>query len=206
MRNLLTAACLLAAAPATATGIEIAIAGDGADGLVVVDLFEEVAPRHAERITTLADDGAYDDVVFHRVCDGFMAQTGDVEYGVMGMDMRYAGTGGSDYPDLPLEIPDPPLSFQRGVVGMARTPEPASANSQFFIMTDLYTPLDGEYTVVGEVVAGMDVVDAIRIGEARQCAVIGQPDRMTAVTVLDEDGVAAAAAAAETEQAEMPAD
>jgi peptidylprolyl isomerase len=158
-----------------------------AQGTIVIDLLEEVAPQHVERITTLAAEGAYDDVVFHRVIEGFMAQTGDVEFGVMGMDMRYAGRGGSEYPDLPAEFSDIP--YERGIVGMARAQDPNSANSQFFIMFAPAPPLDGQYTVVGRVVAGMDVVDAIKRGTGRNGAVIGPPDRMTALRVLEEDPV-----------------
>jgi peptidylprolyl isomerase len=185
MLRLAATLCLLAA-PAWATGLEIDMEGD-AQGTIVIDLLEEVAPQHVERITTLAAEGAYDDVVFHRVIEGFMAQTGDVEFGVMGMDMRYAGRGGSEYPDLPAEFSDIP--YERGIVGMARAQDPNSANSQFFIMFAPAPPLDGQYTVVGRVVAGMDVVDAIKRGTGRNGAVIGPPDRMTALRVLEEDPV-----------------
>jgi peptidylprolyl isomerase len=184
--NKLAFALCLAAAPAFATGLEIDVEGD-AQGTIVIDLFEEVAPQHVERITTLAAQGAYDDVVFHRVIDGFMAQTGDVEFGVMGMDMRYAGRGGSEFPDLPAEFSDIP--YERGIVGMARAQDPNSANSQFFIMFGAAPPLDGQYTVVGTVVAGMEVVDAIKRGTGRNGAVVGQPDRMIALRVLAEDPV-----------------
>ncbi|MBY6200473.1 peptidylprolyl isomerase [Maritalea mobilis] len=187
MRKLFAALCCLAATPALATGLEIDVEGD-ASGTIVIDLFEEVAPEHVARIVTLAEEGAYDDVVFHRVIDGFMAQTGDVEFGRMGMDMRYAGRGGSDYPDLNAEFSDIP--YERGIVGMARAQSPNSANSQFFIMFEPAPPLDGNYTVVGQVVDGMDVVDAIKRGRGRNGAVIGQPDRMVALRVLEEDPVA----------------
>jgi peptidylprolyl isomerase len=126
-------------------------------------------------------------VVFHRVIDGFMAQTGDVEFGRLGMDMRYAGRGGSAYPDLPAEFSDIP--YERGVVGMARAQSPNSANSQFFIMFAPAPPLNGEYTVVGTVVSGMEVVDAIKRGRGRNGAVIGEPDRMVAVRALEDDPV-----------------
>ena len=190
MRKGLTLALLLAAAPvapALATGLEIDVTGE-AEGTIVIDLFEEVAPLHVERIVTLANEGAYDDVVFHRVIDGFMAQTGDVEFGRMGQDMRYAGRGGSSYEDLPAEFSD--LSFERGVLGMARSQDPNSANSQFFIMFEPQTHLDGGYAVVGQVVEGMDVVDAIKRGRGQNGAVIGQPDRMVAVRVREDDPVA----------------
>ena len=172
----------LAATPALATGIEIEVAGE-ANGTIAIDLFEGVAPMHVERITALAEEGAYDGVVFHRVIDGFMAQTGDVQFGRMGGDMRRAGMGGSDRPDLPAEFSDIP--FERGVVGMARAQNPDSANSQFFIMFEPGPFLNGQYTVVGEVTSGLDVLDAIKRGEGRNGAVLGQPDVMEAVTVTD---------------------
>jgi peptidylprolyl isomerase len=185
MRSLVFAACCIAA-PAWGAGLEIDVAGD-AQGTIVIDLLEDVAPQHVERITTLANEGAYDNVVFHRVIDGFMAQTGDVEFGRLGMDMRYAGRGGSAYPDLPAEFSDIP--YERGVVGMARAQSPNSANSQFFIMFAPAPPLNGEYTVVGTVVSGMEVVDAIKRGRGRNGAVIGEPDRMVAVRALEDDPV-----------------
>lgn len=189
MRKALLLAGVLAAAPfgAGATGIEIDVAGE-AEGTIVIDLFETVAPAHVERIVTLAEEGAYDGVVFHRVIDGFMAQTGDVEFGNLGQDMRYAGRGGSTYDDLPAEFSDMP--FERGVLGMARSQSPDSANSQFFIVLEASTHLNGQYTVFGEVVDGMDVVDMIRRGRGRNGAVTGEPDRMTAVRVLDYNPVA----------------
>ncbi|MGR3270452.1 peptidylprolyl isomerase [Thalassococcus profundi] len=182
MRNLVCAAALVAATPALATGIEIEVAGE-ANGTIAIDLFEDVAPQHVERITTLAEQGAYDGVVFHRVIDGFMAQTGDVEFGRSGGDMSMAGRGGSDLPDLPAEFSD--LSFERGVVGMARSQDPDSANSQFFIMFAPGEFLNGDYTVVGEVTEGLDVLDAIKRGEGRNGAVIGAPDVMETVTVTE---------------------
>jgi len=176
------------AAPLHAAGLEIDVAGE-AEGTIVIDLFEDVAPAHVERITTLAAEGGYDDVVFHRVINRFMAQTGDVQYGRLGQDMRYAGLGGSDYPDLPSEFSDD-LSFERGVMGMARTEDPNSANSQFFLMFEEAPHLDGLYTIVGQIVDGFDVLDAIKRGRGRNGAVIGQPDRMVALRVLDYDPVA----------------
>src|SRR6056297_3359213 len=177
-----TLIAILAAGPAFATGLEIDIAGE-ADGTVVIDLFEDVAPAHVERITALAEAGAYDEVVFHRVIDGFMAQTGDVEFGKMGGDMSMAGRGGSDRPDLAAEFSD--ITFDRGVVGMARSQNPDSANSQFFIMFAPGPFLDGEYTVVGRVTEGLDVLDDIKRGEGSNGAVIGEPDRMVSVTVTE---------------------
>jgi peptidylprolyl isomerase len=182
MRRLALAFTLLAS-PALATGLQIEVAGK-ADGTVVIDLFDDVAPQHVEQITALAEEGAYDGVVFHRVIDGFMAQTGDVEFGkIDGGDMSMAGRGGSDRPDVPAEFSD--LPFDRGVVGMARSQSPDSANSQFFIMFQEGYFLNGEYTVIGEVTEGMDVVDAIKRGEGRNGAVIGQPDVMADVTVIE---------------------
>ena len=172
----------LMAGTAQATGIEIQVAGQ-ANGTITIDLFEEVAPQHAERITRLASEGAYDGVVFHRVIEGFMAQTGDVEYGKMGGNLSYAGRGGSSYPNLPAEFSDVP--YDRGVVGMARAQSPNSANSQFFIMFAPGYFLNGQYTVIGQVTNGMDVVDAIKLGKGRNGAVIGQPDAMMKVSVID---------------------
>ncbi|WP_420002981.1 peptidylprolyl isomerase [Arenibacterium sp. LLYu02] len=182
MRNLLTALALLAASPALATGLEIQVEGE-ANGTIKIELLDDVAPKHVEQITALAAEGQYDGVVFHRVIDGFMAQTGDVQNGRLGADMRYAGTGGSNRPDLPAEFSD--LPFERGVVGMARSQDPNSANSQFFIMFEPGYFLNGQYTVVGRVTEGMDVVDAIKRGHPRSGAVEGKPDVMSKVTVTD---------------------
>ena len=173
----------LLASPALATGLEIEVAGE-ANGTITIDLLEDVAPGHVERITTLAEEGAYDGVVFHRVIEGFMAQTGDVEFGKLeGGDMSRAGMGASDMPDLEAEFSDEP--FERGVVGMARSQNPDSGNSQFFIMFAPATHLNGQYTVVGRVTEGMEVVDAIKRGRGQNGAVVGEPDVMTSVTVTD---------------------
>jgi peptidylprolyl isomerase len=166
---------------AGATGLRIEVEGEGGNGIVTIDLLEDVAPNHVAQIAALAEQGAYDGVVFHRVIEGFMAQTGDVEHGKIGSDMRRAGTGGSDRPDLKAEFSDVP--FDRGVVGMARAQNPDSANSQFFIMFDAGYFLNGQYTVVGRVTDGMDVVDAIKRGRGPNGAVIGAPDVMKKVTV-----------------------
>ncbi len=162
--------------------LDIAIAGQ-ASGTVTIDLFAQAAPRHAERLVALARDGAYDNVVFHRVIEGFMAQTGDVQFGRIGQDLRRAGTGGSDLPDLPAEFSD--IGFARGIVGMARAQSPDSANSQFFIMFAPAPHLDGSYTAIGQVVEGMEIVDAIKRGEGPNGAVIGEPDTMASVTLRD---------------------
>ena len=182
VNNLLAACAFLVASPAFATGLEIDVAGD-ANGTVVIDLFEDVAPKHVEQITALAAEGAYDGVVFHRVIEGFMAQTGDVEFGKVGGDTSGAGRGGSSRPDLPAEFSD--LNFDRGVVGMARSQNPNSANSQFFIMFDEGSFLNGQYTVVGKVTSGMEVVDQIKLGKGANGSVLGAPDQMKAVRVID---------------------
>lgn len=155
----------------------IEVAGK-ANGTVVIDMADHVAPNHVAQMVALAKAGAYDGVVFHRVIDGFMAQTGDVSNGKSGGDLSAAGTGGSDMPDLKAEFSD--LAFARGVVGMARAASPDSANSQFFIMFDQGDFLNGQYTVVGKVISGMEVVDAIQRGEPPET-----PDVMTKVTVQE---------------------
>jgi peptidylprolyl isomerase len=171
----------LLATPALAEGdgpgpnLSIDVTG-AANGTIVIDLLSDVAPLHVAQITALATEGAYDGVVFHRVIDGFMAQTGDVSNGKSGGDLSAAGTGGSALPDLPAEFSD--ISFARGVVGMARSQDPNSANSQFFIMFAPGDFLNGQYTVVGTVISGMEVVDAIAKGEPP-----ATPDVMTKVTV-----------------------
>ncbi len=170
--------------PALADGLQVQIAGV-ANGTVTIDLFEDVAPKHVEQITALAAEGFYDQIYFHRVIDGFMAQTGDGQYAkVEGGNMRRAGTGGSDRPDLPAEFSDIP--FEAGIVGMARSNSPNSANSQFFIMFDRAQGLDNQYTVVGRVTSGMDVVNKIKKGSrAANGAIKGEPDRIVKVTVTD---------------------
>lgn len=180
MRNALLA-LLLTAAPALATELRIDVSGQ-ADGTVTIDLFEDVAPQHVERIVTLAKEGAYDGVVFHRVIEGFMAQTGDVENGRADASLARAGTGGSDLPDLPAEFSDRP--FERGTVGMARSSSPDSANSQFFVMFAPAPHLNGQYTVVGQVTDGMDVIDAVARGTGPGGSV-AEPDVMTAVRVVE---------------------
>ena len=181
LRNLVLGLAVMGS-PALATGLEIDVAGQ-ANGTIVIDLFEDVAPKHVAQITALAAAGDYDGVVFHRVIDGFMAQTGDVQFGRKGGDLSMAGMGGSSLPDLPAEFSDIP--FARGVVGMARSQDPDSANSQFFIMFDQGDFLNGQYTVVGQVTAGLDVLDAIKRGEGENGAVIGDPDVMVAVRDTD---------------------
>ncbi len=181
------AAFLLLAAPAFAEGdgpgpnLIIDVTGT-ANGQIVIDLASDAAPLHVAQILTLAKAGAYDNVVFHRVIDGFMAQTGDVEYGISGADMSMAGMGGSELPDIAAEFSD--ISFDRGVVGMARSQDPNSANSQFFIMFAPGEFLNGQYTVVGKVISGMEVVDAIKRGDG-QNGEVSEPDVMTKVTVQE---------------------
>ncbi|MFO8126583.1 peptidylprolyl isomerase [Yoonia sp.] len=168
------------ASPVLGAGLEIDLEGE-ANGTIVIDLFEDTAPLHTAQITAIAAAGSYDGVVFHRVIDGFMAQTGDVQNGVMGGDLSRAGTGGSAFSDIPAEFSDIP--FERGVVGMARAQSPNSANSQFFIMFEPGYFLNGQYTVVGEVTEGMELVDQIKRGTGANGAVIGKPDMMAAVRV-----------------------
>ena len=183
MRKLLAFTFAVLASPALATGIQIEIAGE-ANGVVTIDLFEGTAPKHVERISTLASEGAYDGVYFHRVIEGFMAQTGDVQFAKSeGGNMAYAGMGGSEYPDLPAEFSDVP--YERGVVGMARSQHPDSANSQFFIMFEQGYFLNGQYTVLGEVTSGMEIVDSIKLGQGRNGSVVGKPDMMAKVTVIE---------------------
>lgn len=163
--------------------LELVIEGR-ANGIVRIDLNEAAAPLHTARMRALAESGAYDAVVFHRVIEGFMAQTGDVEFGKLDSgDLQRAGRGGSDMPDLPAEFSD--IAFERGVVGMARSQSPDSANSQFFIMFAPSEQLNGQYTVVGRVTEGMEVVDAIKRGEGDNGEVIGKPDVMRKVSVAE---------------------
>ena len=136
------------------------------DGDVKIELFEDVAPNHVKRIKDLANSGKYDNVVFHRVIDGFMAQTGDIKFGNSSsndFDLRRAGTGGSDLPDLKQEFNS--LPHDRGTLSMARSSDPNSANSQFFICFNDCSFLDGQYTVWAQVTEGMEYVDNITRGE-----------------------------------------
>jgi peptidylprolyl isomerase len=169
------------ASPLFASGIVISVEGE-ANGEIVIDLFEDVAPSHVERITTLASKGLYDGVVFHRVIKGFMAQTGDVKFGKRSGDLLMAGMGGSDLPNLNQEFSD--LNYDRGIVGMARSQDPDSANSQFFIMFDEGSFLNGQYTVVGKVINGLDILDSIKIGKGANGTILGNPDVMKTVRVI----------------------
>ncbi len=144
----------------------------------------DIAPNHVERVKRLAREGAYDNVAFHRVIDGFMAQTGDVQFGDLEDDFQpnRAGTGASSLPDIEAEFSDVP--FERGVLGMARSQSPDSANSQFFITFGDASFLNNQYTVFGRVIEGMEHVDAIKRGEQGQNGrVTGTPDRMVSVRV-----------------------
>lgn len=174
IRVLALIAALVCAAPAIAQPLPAgldkanAIVIDTTKGRIVFKLRTDIAPGHAERIKQLAREGYYNNVPFHRVIEGFMAQTGDGK--------NFNGTGGSKYPNLPAEFSSVP--FKRGIVGMARSSDPNSANSQFFIMYADGAFLNGKYTVVGEVLSGMDAVDKIKKGEP-----VADPDRMTRVQV-----------------------
>jgi len=164
----------------------IEVAGQ-ASGTVEILLRPDIAPKHVAQIKALARSGAYDGVAFHRVIDGFMAQTGDVQYGkVDGYNARMAGAGGSDLPDLPAEFSN--IAYVEGIVGMARSSDPNSANSQFFIMFTEYPSLNGQYTVVGRVISGMDVVNAIKRGSSAANGSVAQdPDYMAKVTVKGDN-------------------
>ena len=149
------------------------------DGDVKIELFSDVAPKHVERIKILASEGKYDNVVFHRVIDGFMAQTGDLKFGNSSsenFDLRRAGTGGSDLPDLKQEFSNIP--HLRGTLSMARSSDPNSANSQFFICFQPAPFLDRQYTVFGKVVEGMEYVDQIKRGDQNQNGSVKNPDKI----------------------------
>ena len=149
------------------------------DGNVKIELFQDVAPKHVERIKNLANEGIYDSVVFHRVIDGFMAQTGDVKFGNSSndnYDLRRVGTGGSSLPDLKAEFSD--LPHDRGTLSMARSQDPNSANSQFFICFKPAPFLDRQYTVFGKIVEGMEYVDKIKKGDANQNGSVENPDKI----------------------------
>ena len=177
IRILCLVAALICAAPAIAQPLPAnidkanAIVIDTTKGRIVFKLRTDIAPQHAERIKLLAREGYYNNVPFHRVIEGFMAQTGDGK--------NFNGTGGSKYPNVPAEFSSVP--FKRGIVGMARSASNDSANSQFFIMFAEGSSLNGKYTVVGEVVSGMDVVDKIKRGEP-----VADPDKMVKVQVASD--------------------
>ena len=152
-------------------------------GDVKIELFEDVAPNHVKRIKELADSGQYNDVVFHRVIDGFMAQTGDVEFGntnKKGFNLERAGTGSSSLPDLKSEFNNIP--HERGTVSMARSSNPNSGNSQFFICLEAAPHLDRQYSVFGKVVKGMEFVDKIKKGNGPNGSV-SDPDKIISITI-----------------------
>ena len=152
------------------------------DGNVVIELYPDVAPKHVERIKKLVNQGKYDGVVFHRVIDGFMAQTGDVEFGnKKDFNSGRVGTGGSDLPDLKEEFND--KKHVRGTCSMARSSSPNSANSQFFICFEEASFLDGQYTVWGQVIEGMDHVDKIKKGSSSNNGYVSNPDHMVKLSV-----------------------
>ena len=149
------------------------------DGDIKIEPFEDVAPNHVKRIKQLAKDGKYDGVVFHRVIDGFMAQTGDVQFGNSSndqFDLKRAGMGGSDLPDLKEEFSD--LPHERGTLSMARSQDPNSANSQFFICFKEASFLDRQYTVFGKVIEGMEIVDKIERGDQNNNGSVSNPDKI----------------------------
>ena len=152
------------------------------DGNVIIELFSDIAPNHVKRFKQLSKEKKYDGVVFHRVIDGFMAQTGDVEYGNSNLetyDIRRAGTGGSEYPDLKAEFSNIP--HERGTLSMARSSDPNSANSQFFICFKASPSLDRQYTVFGKVVQGMEFVDLIKRGEGSN-GEVSDPDQIISLS------------------------
>jgi len=152
------------------------------DGNVIIELFSDKAPNHVKRFKQLSKEKKYDGVVFHRVIDGFMAQTGDVEYGNSNLDtydIQRAGTGGSEYPDLKAEFSNIP--HERGTLSMARSSDPNSANSQFFICFKASPSLDRQYTVFGKVVQGMEFVDLIKRGEGSN-GQVSDPDKIISLS------------------------
>jgi len=152
------------------------------DGNVIIELFSDKAPNHVKRFKQLSKEKKYDGVVFHRVIDGFMAQTGDVEYGNSNLetyDIRRAGTGGSEYPDLKAEFSNIP--HERGTLSMARSSDPNSANSQFFICFKASPSLDRQYTVFGKVIQGMEFVDLIKKGEDSN-GKVSNPDQIISLS------------------------
>ncbi|WP_312794389.1 peptidylprolyl isomerase [Tianweitania sp.] len=186
MRTFRLASLALALALSSAVGSAPALAAGPQDTLVLtlkngdvtIALRPDIAPKHVEQIKTLVREGAYDNVAFHRVIEGFMAQTGDVQYGDLkeGYKASAVGTGGSELPDLPAEFSQE--HFVRGTVGMARSQNPDSANSQFFIMFAPAPPLDGDYTIVGKVEKGLDLIDSIKRGDPSDNGSVSEPDRI----------------------------
>jgi len=152
------------------------------DGNVIIELFSDIAPNHVKRFKQLSKEKKYDGVVFHRVIDGFMAQTGDVEYGNSNLDtydIQRAGTGGSEYPDLKAEFSNIP--HERGTLSMARSSDPNSANSQFFICFKASAHLDRQYSVFGKVIKGMEFVDLIKRGDGPN-GEVSKPDKIISLS------------------------
>ncbi len=179
MFRALLAVILFTSVPVFASGIIIDVEGE-ANGSITIDLFEDIAPDHTSRVLKLAEEGQYNGVVFHRVIEGFMAQTGDVQFGKVLENRRRVGMGGSNYPNLKAEFSN--INFDRGIVGMARSQNPDSANSQFFIMFSEGSFLNGQYTVIGKVISGLDILDKIKKGLGQNGSVLGDPDFMKTVT------------------------
>ena len=181
--SLILAAGVLAGSAALAAEPENTMIIELKDGEVVIALRPDLAPKHVEQIKALVRAGEYNKVAFHRVIEGFMAQTGDVQYGDMedGYNSQLAGTGGSSMGNIPAEFSNE--DYTRGTVGMARAQSPDSANSQFFIMFAPAPSLNGGYTIVGNVESGMEFVDNIKRGNAAQNGVVTDPDRMVSVRI-----------------------
>ena len=186
--GILAAAAFAFSAPSQAAEPENTMVITLKDGDVSIALRPDLAPKHVEQIKALVRGGEYDNVAFHRVIDGFMAQTGDVEFGDMEdeFNIRRAGTGGSKRGNVPAEFTNS-ASFDRGTVGMARAQDPNSANSQFFIMFAPAPHLDGQYTIIGNVESGMEHVDAIKKGSQAQNGAVAKPDRMIKVRIAADE-------------------
>ena len=155
-----------------------------ATGIIEIEFFSELAPKHVERVKLLTTEKKYDGVAFHRVIDGFMAQTGDIKFGnIYNYDNALVGMGSSDYPMLVQEFSDHP--FTKGVVGMARATDPNSANSQFFIMFQPAPHLNGKYTVIGKVLSGLDILLSIKKGERKSNGNVEDPDYIKRASLID---------------------
>ncbi len=186
LRNVLTAITMyfFCAFVTASESLKLDIMTQHGEGSVLINLLPEAAPKHVERIKQLVADGAYNNVAFHRVIDGFMAQTGDVEFAnKTKYNDRLAGTGGSSYPDLKAEFST--ISFKAGIVGMARSRNINSANSQFFIMTADNSGLDGNYTVIGEVTEGLELVKALKKGSRTANGKVENPDYIIKASIVE---------------------
>lgn len=181
--SLIVAAGVLASSMALAAEPENTLILKLKDGEVSIALRPDLAPKHVEQIKALTRAGEYDNVAFHRVIEGFMAQTGDVEFGDLedGYNAQRAGTGGSSLGNIPAEFTKEP--FERGTLGMARSNSPDSANSQFFIVFEPASHLNGSYTVVGKVESGMEFVDAIKRGNQNDNGSVTDPDRIISARI-----------------------